>query len=70
MPDGNRASTIYVVTGQGVKFPIADQDALAALGYADVVPDLLPRTLLDVIPSGPSLDPAAARSVVNLPAGD
>lgn len=70
LPDGSTGGTVYLVTDQGVKFPTADQDALAALGYADVVPDQLPRTLLDVIPTGPSLDPAAARSVVNLLRGD
>ena len=40
------------------------------LGYADTVPDLLPRALVDVIPNGPSLDPVAARAVANLPAGE
>ena len=60
-PDGSTTGTIYLVTDQGMKFPIADDDALAALGYDDVTPDEVPRTLLDVIPTGPSLDPAAAR---------
>ena len=64
-PDGSATGTIYLVTDQGMKFPIADDDALAALGYGGVTPDVLPRTLLDVIPTGPSLDPAAARSVAN-----
>ena len=40
------------------------------LGYADMVPDLLPRALVDVIPNGPGLDPVAARAVANLPAGE
>ena len=66
-PDGSATGTMYLVTDQGVKFPLAHEDVLASLGYGGVAADELPRTLLDVIPTGPSLDPAAARSVVNPP---
>jgi hypothetical protein len=67
LPGGGAGGTIYLITDQGMKFPIADEDALAALGYNAVTPDELPRTVLDVIPTGPSLDPAAARSIATPP---
>lgn len=64
-PDGGGTGTVYVVTDQGVKYPVAGAEALDALGYDGVTPDPLPRELLDVIPTGPSLDPLAARTVVD-----
>jgi hypothetical protein len=66
-PDGSLTGTVYLITDQGMKFPVADDNALAALGYGAMTPDLIPRTLLDVIPTGPSLDAAAAKSVVQAP---
>lgn len=32
-PDGSTSGTIYLVTDLGIKFPIADGDPLASLGY-------------------------------------
>lgn len=63
-PDGAELGTVYVITDQGVKYPLAGPAAIAALGYDGIVPDVLPRPLLDIIPTGPSLDPVAARTVV------
>lgn len=65
-PDGSGTGTVYVITDQGIKYPVADAAALAALGYEGVAPDLVPTELLAVIPTGPSLDPVAARTVVSL----
>ena len=57
---GVPAGTTYVVTDQGMRYAVPDDDALAALGYADVTPVRLSEDLLDLIPAGPVLDRTAA----------
>lgn len=56
-------STTYLVTAQGMKYPLGLQsgDARVALGYGDVSPVTLPAALVDLIPTGPTLDVAGAR---------
>ena len=47
---------LYLVTDAGVRYPLTDA-AATALGYGELVPEFLPHTLLDLLPSGPALDP-------------
>jgi type VII secretion protein EccB len=63
---GGSAGTgaIYLVTDTGMKYPVPSQDAVAALGYGGVSPRSVAGTLLALLPTGPSLDPVAARQVV------
>jgi type VII secretion protein EccB len=53
----------YLVTDTGMKNPVAGP-AVAALGYGGVAPRQVAGTLLALLPTGPSLDPVAARQVV------
>ncbi|RZS90378.1 type VII secretion protein EccB [Motilibacter rhizosphaerae] len=57
---GVRTGTRYLVTGTGVRFPVADDDALASLGYAGAAPLEVPPLVLDLLPQGPLLSRAAA----------
>jgi type VII secretion protein EccB len=55
---------LYLVTDQGIRYPIPNKspDVQAALGYRGVTPVQVPAALVALIPLGPALDPAAARS--------
>jgi type VII secretion protein EccB len=55
---------LYLVTDQGIRYPIPNKspDVQAALGYGGVTPVRVPAALVALIPLGPALDPAAARS--------
>ncbi|MEL6891593.1 MAG: type VII secretion protein EccB [Actinomycetota bacterium] len=67
---GQATGTRFVVTELGVKYPIASDDAAAALGLAGAEPALVFAELLDFLPTGPALDPDAARTIVPIqPAG-
>jgi type VII secretion protein EccB len=58
-------TTVYLVNDQGVRYPLQNGDNVntqSALGYAGVTPVPIPAALLALIPIGPTLDPAAARS--------
>ncbi len=60
--------TLFLVTGNGTKFPIADDAALAALGYAGVRVSALPADLLSLLPTGPTLSrQGAGRPVLARP---
>jgi type VII secretion protein EccB len=63
-------ATVYLVTDQGIKYALATRapDAKTALGYGEVTPVQVPSSLLALIPTGPTLDPAAARSFTGRPA--
>ncbi|GAA3242591.1 type VII secretion protein EccB [Nonomuraea helvata] len=56
------ASTLSLITDQGVRYPIPSADVLAKLGYdaADIAP--VPASIMHAIPQGPALDPVAARA--------
>ncbi|MGC4879760.1 type VII secretion protein EccB [Micromonospora sp. DT43] len=56
-PGGGGA--LYLVSEYGVKFPLPPSGA-AALGYAGAAPVDVPAELLELLPTGPVLDPAAA----------
>ncbi|MGC4893733.1 type VII secretion protein EccB [Micromonospora sp. DT31] len=50
-------STIYLITAQGIRYPLgtAGGDAKSALGYGDVTPLAVPASLLALVPTGPTL---------------
>jgi hypothetical protein len=57
---GASGGTLYLVTDQGVKYPLPGASVLTALGLSGVVPERLPSALLGLVPTGPTLDPQAA----------
>jgi type VII secretion protein EccB len=67
----SQGATIYLVTDAGVKYPLThstqgDQsDAVTALGYAGVTPLHIPLDMLDLLPTGVTLDPVAAHDAVD-----
>ena len=66
---GVTTGTEYLVTEDGVKYPIAANDVLAALGLGGVTPVAVPHGVLAAIPTGPALDTAAATQA-DLPSGE
>lgn len=56
MPAAVQPNSRFVVTDRGVKFPIANDGALEALGYADAEVARLPVSFLQMLPSGPTLN--------------
>ncbi|MDH6133262.1 type VII secretion protein EccB [Kitasatospora sp. MAA4] len=52
-------TTDYLVTDGGVKYPLPSAAVVKQLGYAGVAAVAVPEGLLTLLPSGPSLDPAA-----------
>lgn len=72
-PDGGLlgGATVYLITERGVKYPldVASGDARSALGYADSQPTAVPKSLLDLIPTGPLLSTQAARQIVDMDRG-
>jgi type VII secretion protein EccB len=71
-PGVTAATTVYLVTDQGLAFPLQDGanvNTQAALGYAGKTPTPIPSPLLALVPLGPTLNPATARSfAANKPA--
>jgi type VII secretion protein EccB len=62
-------TTMYLVTDQGVKYPLsARDDPQTALGYAGVNPVEVPAELLALVPTGPILDATVARNFTGRPA--
>ncbi|MGW0608013.1 type VII secretion protein EccB [Streptomyces sp. NPDC002640] len=57
---GAVGDTVYLVTDSGMKYRVADDKALAALGYGSGQARGLPSPLLAMLPTGPDLSPAAA----------
>lgn len=60
MTVGQRTPHRYLITELGIKYPIADDDAVAALGYGGVVPTPVPDYVLQALPTGPVLSRTAA----------
>jgi type VII secretion protein EccB len=64
LPSGSTATgNVYVVTDQGVKYPMPRENTAAvqsSLGFAGVRPVSVPSSILALIPTGPALDPTAA----------
>jgi type VII secretion protein EccB len=61
---GAGIGTLYLVTDAGMKYPVPTPDAQAALGYAGMSAHQVSGTLLALLPTGPTLDPTAARQSV------
>ncbi len=61
-------NTWYIVNDAGICFQLSSQDTAKKLGYDtnDAAP--LPKTILSLIPTGPLLDPKAAKLPVQTPA--
>ncbi|WP_327372475.1 type VII secretion protein EccB [Streptomyces sp. NBC_01216] len=57
---GAAGGTVYLVTDSGMKYRIATDEALAALGYSAGQARGIPSPLLAMLPTGPDLSPAAA----------
>jgi type VII secretion protein EccB len=51
---------IHLVTDAGIRFPVPSGEALTALGYDTSAAVDMPAALVQRIPAGPTLDPAAA----------
>ncbi|HEX7304357.1 type VII secretion protein EccB [Lentzea sp.] len=49
----------YLITDRGVKYVLADDETVTALGFGGVQPRPVTKTVLDQIPSGPALSRAA-----------
>ncbi|BCJ38265.1 type VII secretion protein EccB [Actinocatenispora thailandica] len=62
---GVSTSTTYVVTDQGIRYAVPDDEARTALGYGDVTPVSLPENLIDLVPAGPVLDQKKASQYVS-----
>jgi hypothetical protein len=60
------ASTLSLITDQGVRYPVPTADVLTKFGYdaADIAP--VPASLMRAIPQGPTLDPTAAMAPVTV----
>jgi len=55
------SGTVSIVTDTGRRYPLANRDVLAKLGFAGVTPGQVPAQLIALLPQGPSLDPTKAR---------
>jgi type VII secretion protein EccB len=47
---------LFILTDDGLKYPVKNQDVLARLGYGSVKIWPVPRDISDMIPTGPALD--------------
>jgi hypothetical protein len=59
---------LYLLVDIGVRYPMST-DAVRALGYDTVNPTPVPAPLLDLVPTGPPLDPAAAHATEPMSTG-
>ena len=57
---GVSTGTTYLITSQGVKYPLASTDLLTSLGLQGVRPVQVLNVLLDLLRTGPTLDRSAA----------
>jgi hypothetical protein len=61
-PSPGAPGTLSVVSELGYRYPVPGEEVLAMLGYQGVVPVPMPSALVSLLPVGPALDPAAART--------
>jgi type VII secretion protein EccB len=59
------AAPTYLLTDDGERFPIADSDSLASLGYASAKVLTLPSDVVDTVPTGVVLSRSAARKTTD-----
>jgi type VII secretion protein EccB len=57
---GVTTGTLFLLTDDGVRFPIDSSDAVQALGYGDVAAVGLPPGFVELLPVGPTLSRASA----------
>jgi type VII secretion protein EccB len=57
---GANLGTEYLITENGMRFPLSSEQVAATLGYAETSAVDVPSELLTLLPTGPALDPAAA----------
>jgi len=62
--DGTPTAGQFLVTDAGRRYALADDSVATALGYAGAAATGVPASVLDLIPSGPALDPAKALQFV------
>ncbi|MEO3772867.1 type VII secretion protein EccB [Micromonospora sp. B9E7] len=60
---GAAGSTIYLISPQGIRYPLGSAETLGVLGYGGVTPLAVPGTLLALIPTGPTLSRESAMTV-------
>jgi type VII secretion protein EccB len=62
--DNQLGNAYYIVTDAGGRYPVPSTDVLGVLGYggANVTP--VPDRILELIPTGPALDPQTANSEI------
>jgi type VII secretion protein EccB len=58
--DGANPTTEYLITDQGLAFPMVGSDSVQALGFAGTTPVTMPDALIAALPTGPVLSRAAA----------
>ncbi|GII26346.1 type VII secretion protein EccB [Planosporangium mesophilum] len=58
---GATNGALSIVTDRGIRYPLSSRDLVAKLGYGDITPVPMPAELVALLPSGPVLDPVAAR---------
>jgi type VII secretion protein EccB len=59
------AGTLNLVTDLGYRYPLSSEDVPAMLGYGQITPIRLPASLVVRLPSGPVLDPTAAKRALD-----
>ena len=57
VPTGGRPEAWYLVGDNGVKYPLPSTGPPSTLGYGGTAPARLPTTLVNLLPTGPVLDP-------------
>lgn len=62
---GQGSDAVFLVTDLGARNPVPSTEVQQALGYGDVTPVPVPAGILDLVPTGPTLDPG--RVNVDLP---
>ena len=64
---GLQPQSYFLVTDQGIRFPVPSADAVGRLGYSAAAAVPVPGNLLQLLPEGPVLSPEAA--LVPVPGG-
>ncbi|MBM0277287.1 type VII secretion protein EccB [Micromonospora tarensis] len=60
---GAAGSTVYLISPQGIRYPLGSAETLEVLGYGGVTPLAVPGSLLSLIPTGPTLNHENALAV-------
>ncbi|GHB68394.1 type VII secretion protein EccB [Streptomyces viridiviolaceus] len=67
LPRQGESRRLFLVTELGVKYPLGDDSALSALGYADSQVRVAPPEVLDLLATGPVLSGQGALTPVPMP---